>query len=172
MPVAVRSAETIPNADMAEPPLGAADAPLLGQRYFLHLLGPPSAALFAAGAAAPLFPALRAQLAPFCHQIAARSFCVDGRPFGLCARCTGIYLGVAAAWLGIGWLVKRPSRLRAIEPPVYAAAVASVLLWLGGVEVANAPRALLGFGLGASAGLALWRVRRACLALFPQDRPR
>ncbi len=29
-----------------------------------------------------------------CHQIAARSFLIDGTPMPLCARCTGIYLGV------------------------------------------------------------------------------
>lgn len=29
-----------------------------------------------------------------CHRIAERSFMIDGRPLPLCARCTGIYLGV------------------------------------------------------------------------------
>jgi uncharacterized membrane protein len=171
MPMVGRSADA---PSMASGPVASnpAAAWFLGQRYFLHLLGPPSAALFAASAAAPLFPALRAQLAPFCHQIVERSFCVDGRPFGLCARCTGIYLGATAAWIGIGWLAKRPAWLRAVEPPVYAAAIVSVLLWLGGMEVANATRALLGLGFGAAAGLALWRARGAGLALCAQDRPR
>jgi len=158
MPIVGRSADARPLANEPATP-DAAAASLPGQRYFLHLVGPPSLALFAASAAAPLFPALRAQLAPFCHQVVSRSFCIDGRPFGLCARCTGIYLGVAAAWIGIGWLAKRPAWLRAVEPPVYAAAIVSVLLWLGGIEVGNETRALLGFAFGAAAGLALWRAR-------------
>lgn len=33
---------------------------------------------------------------PICHQIAARSFHFHGEPFGVCARCTGIYFGLAA----------------------------------------------------------------------------
>lgn len=32
-----------------------------------------------------------------CHQIVARSFLIEADPMPLCARCTGIYLGVAAA---------------------------------------------------------------------------
>lgn len=32
-----------------------------------------------------------------CHRITDRSFTIDGRQFPLCARCTGMYLGVALA---------------------------------------------------------------------------
>ena len=32
----------------------------------------------------------------FCHQIPERSFFIDGHPFAICARCTGIYFGFAA----------------------------------------------------------------------------
>jgi uncharacterized membrane protein len=35
----------------------------------------------------------------FCHQIPERSFYIDGHPFAVCARCTGIYLGFAAGVL-------------------------------------------------------------------------
>lgn len=31
----------------------------------------------------------------FCHQIPERSFFIDGHPFAVCARCTGIYTGAA-----------------------------------------------------------------------------
>ncbi|MFT5196272.1 MAG: putative membrane protein [Cellvibrionaceae bacterium] len=31
--------------------------------------------------------------AAFCHRIAIRSFTIAGRPVGLCARCSGMYLG-------------------------------------------------------------------------------
>jgi uncharacterized membrane protein len=29
-----------------------------------------------------------------CHQLPARSFFVDGEPFGVCSRCFGVYLGL------------------------------------------------------------------------------
>ncbi|HKO95902.1 MAG TPA: DUF2085 domain-containing protein [Pyrinomonadaceae bacterium] len=34
-----------------------------------------------------------------CHQIPERSFFLNGHPFAVCARCTGIYAGFAAASL-------------------------------------------------------------------------
>lgn len=34
-----------------------------------------------------------------CHQIPERSFYLDGHPLAVCARCTGIYFGFAAAVL-------------------------------------------------------------------------
>jgi uncharacterized membrane protein len=34
-----------------------------------------------------------------CHQIPARSFHLDGHPFAVCARCTGLYCGLAAGAL-------------------------------------------------------------------------
>lgn len=135
-----------------------------GATYFVNLIGPPSLALAAVSAAAPFAPTLRAHLAPFCHQIMSRSLCIDGRPFGLCARCTGIYVGVAGAWLAIEWLAKRPTSLWACELPTYAVAFMSVLFWLAGIEVDNAIRACFGFAFGASAGLMAWRARRAYLS--------
>ena len=40
---------------------------------------------------------LRAALAPFCHQQAERCFDLAGRPWGLCVRCSGWWIGVLAA---------------------------------------------------------------------------
>jgi uncharacterized membrane protein len=34
-----------------------------------------------------------------CHRIADRSFLVGGRALPLCARCSGMYLGIMGAWL-------------------------------------------------------------------------
>ena len=34
-----------------------------------------------------------------CHRIAERSFLVGGRALPLCARCSGMYLGIVGAWL-------------------------------------------------------------------------
>jgi len=48
-----------------------------------------------------------------CHQIVARSFLIDGTPMPLCARCTGIYLGVATGWL----LMQIAGRSRAAKVP-------------------------------------------------------
>lgn len=31
---------------------------------------------------------------PFCHQMPSRSFQFEGIPFAVCARCTGVYLGI------------------------------------------------------------------------------
>ena len=36
---------------------------------------------------------------PVCHQIAERSFHLHGWPFAVCARCTGLYWGLAAGFL-------------------------------------------------------------------------
>lgn len=33
---------------------------------------------------------------PLCHQISERSFHLEGHPFAVCARCTGLYVGLAA----------------------------------------------------------------------------
>jgi uncharacterized membrane protein len=35
-----------------------------------------------------------------CHQIPERSFFIDGHPFAVCSRCTGIYAGFLAAIMG------------------------------------------------------------------------
>ena len=156
-------------AEHPSPPKSAARASAaFGQHYFLHLIGPPSLALAAASAAASAAPGLRPSLALFCHQIEARTFCPDGRPMGLCARCTGIYLGVAAAWAGLGWLRRHPAALRVLEPASYALAALSVLLYLAGVEVGNWPRFGLGISLGLAASFALWRARQ--LVLWRRDR--
>jgi uncharacterized membrane protein len=41
-----------------------------------------------------------------CHRITERSFVVNGRQFPLCARCTGMYLGVALTFV-VMWLAGR-----------------------------------------------------------------
>lgn len=39
--------------------------------------------------------------AALCHRITARSFVINGRQFPLCARCTGMYLGVALTFAAL-----------------------------------------------------------------------
>lgn len=81
----------------------------------IWLLAAPSllcaAILVAPLAAATAHPAAAALLymlfAPLCHQLRERSFLLLGFPLAVCARCTGIYLGV---WLGmLGGICKRAS---------------------------------------------------------------
>jgi uncharacterized membrane protein len=51
-----------------------------------------------------------------CHQIPERSFYLEGHPLGVCARCTGIYVGFAAGVLSYPFVrslrtADSPSRL-------------------------------------------------------------
>lgn len=54
-----------------------------------------------------------------CHRIAERSFLVGGRALPLCARCSGMYLGIVGAWLFYSFTSRReggfpPMKLLAI----------------------------------------------------------
>ena len=42
---------------------------------------------------------LYAALSPVCHQLPGRSFTIQGLPWAACHRCSGLYLGLAAAAL-------------------------------------------------------------------------
>ena len=63
---------------------------------------------------------------PFCHSRPGRSFSYHGRCFGLCARCTTMYLGGLLAMLAfpIWW----------IESSIPLLIVGSVLLLPGGID--------------------------------------
>ena len=69
-----------------------------------------------------------------CHQIAERSFEVHGHPLPLCARCTGIYLGVMAG-LGI-FLAGRRSRA-ALFPPRRVLIVLGLFVVVLGMDGVN-----------------------------------
>ncbi|MBN2469139.1 MAG: DUF2085 domain-containing protein [Anaerolineae bacterium] len=69
-----------------------------------------------------------------CHQIAERSFHVDGHPLPLCARCTGIYLGVM---IGFGVLLVGGRGKAALFPPrrvIVVMALFVIVLGLDGVN--------------------------------------
>lgn len=66
-----------------------------------------------------------------CHRIAARSFHAHDRALPLCARCTGLYLGV---WVGLGMALARGRGRAARLPPVR---VLAVLVLLGMLYVAD-----------------------------------
>ncbi len=124
----------------------------------------------------------------FCHRITERSFTVAGRQFPLCARCTGMYLGVFLTFLVL--LLAGRSRWRELPPlPIMLVLVGFIgLMGIDGVNsfsylIPNAPhlyqpsntlRLVTGMGTGLAMGLfifpatvqTLWRVseRRAIIS--------
>lgn len=96
-----------------------------------------------------------------CHQLPERSFFVAGRQLPVCARCTGLYLGVAAGL--IGWFLIRRVRAghRQVSPRVALnvfaiAVVPTAVSWATGIvgvwDGSNLTRAVLAVPLGATAG--------------------
>lgn len=96
-----------------------------------------------------------------CHQLPERSFFLGGRQLPVCARCSGLYLGVAAGLLA--WLIW--TRIRSAPSAVDArlarnvflvAVVPTALSWasgsLGFWDGSNAVRAVLALPLGVIAG--------------------
>ncbi len=102
-----------------------------------------------------------------CHRITERSFTINGRQFPLCARCTGMYLGVALILL----LIFLSGRMRRSElPPFPLLLILLGLIGLMGIDGINsyshffpdAPhlytpqnwlRLLTGMGTGVAMGL-------------------
>lgn len=94
-----------------------------------------------------------------CHQIPERSFLTAGRQWPVCARCAGLYLGVAAGFTV--WLLLRRFTVRraGARPWLVALAVMTVptaVSWVAGVVGAwdgtNAIRFVLAAPLGLTAG--------------------
>jgi hypothetical protein len=99
--------------------------------------------------------------APFCHQLAERSFVLHGHVFPICARCTGMWLGIT---LGVALFVLRTPcrtpRLRWLT----GTALAVVTLGLSYLDHLRDQglgpgwpwtRALLGLGIFAGVTLAI-----------------
>jgi uncharacterized membrane protein len=112
-----------------------------------------------------------------CHGVDARSLCISGKALPFCARCTGLYIGVAAAVLALaaaGRLscrrLPRPAAIAALSMPWILSGIAR-LVEVGGLDaVGNGGRAILGFacGVGGTVLMApLW-----ARVLWPQGTPR
>jgi uncharacterized membrane protein len=99
-----------------------------------------------------------------CHQLSARSFHLWGASLPVCARCTGIYLGAAAASVAIGLApghlssdtrsLKEHARLVLVIALLPTAATL-VFEWTTGVTPANWIRALAGLPPGVAVAWAV-----------------
>ena len=96
-----------------------------------------------------------------CHQLPERSFFLAGRQLPVCARCTGLYLGVALGL--VGWLAVRRVRAggRQLQPRraltvLWICGVPTAISWATGVlgmwDGNNATRAMLALPLGLAVG--------------------
>lgn len=117
-----------------------------------------------------------------CHRITGRSFTIAGRQFPLCARCTGMYLGIALSFL----VVALAGRLRRADlPPLRVLLLLGLFVGLMGIDGLNsyshffpeAPhlyqprnwlRLVTGTGTGLAMGLVLLPVLAQTLWHAPQ----
>jgi uncharacterized membrane protein len=85
------------------------------------------------GAGAALRAAAYGTGALVCHQRPDRSFVGCGRPWPVCGRCSGLYLGAGtAAWLqlALGRRLRHRGRHRAWRAALALAAAPTAALWL------------------------------------------
>ena len=95
-----------------------------------------------------------------CHQIAERSFHLDGVQLPVCARCTGIYAGLAIGTLYAtfststrwGQTPARKAR-RVLVLGALPTLVTVLVEWAGFWQTSNSARALAGAPLGIAVGI-------------------
>lgn len=63
----------------------------------------------------PLAPLLYELFARVCHQLAERSFHLEGHPLAVCHRCFGFYVGFTLGLAVLPWI--RPARDWLLEKP-------------------------------------------------------
>lgn len=127
--------------------------------------------LFLAIALAALFAFLLSMAAPYggdaiyaaqsvmCHQRSDRSFHIDGAKCGLCARCTGVYAGLALTGL-VYWTARRTRVYRVLGVASFAGPLTFGLEQMTGLGAHNPARFLVGLGLGLWLGFAVnWLFR-------------
>jgi uncharacterized membrane protein len=120
-----------------------------------------------------------------CHRITERSFTINGRQFPLCARCSGMYLGVALVFI----ILALAGRMRrALLPPLPLLLILFAFIAIMGIDglnsyshfFPNAPhlyeprnwlRLLTGMGTGVAMGLILMPALAQTLWRSPQFLP-
>jgi uncharacterized membrane protein len=102
-----------------------------------------------------------------CHQLPARSFHLWGAALPVCARCSGIYFGAAAAAILLAasrFRLRAPRHGGQVEPrfvllaALIPTAATLVFEWTTGVMPANWIRALAGVPLGVAVAWAIGMV--------------
>ncbi len=76
-----------------------------------------------------------------CHRIPERSLFIDGHQLPLCARCTGIYIGLLVGWL---WLIARGRTRAAQLPPRPLTMVLIGFIAVMGIDGLNSTAMLVG----------------------------
>jgi uncharacterized membrane protein len=112
-------------------------------------------------------PSLPAEAAAFlyvlcsriCHQIAERSFHVDGAQLPVCARCTGIHIGLALGAL-YATFTTCPALRRVLVIGALPTLVTVLAEWAGLWQTSNAARAIAGAPLGIAVGLVVMLAAR------------
>jgi len=102
-----------------------------------------------------------------CHQLPLRSFHLWGVSLPVCARCTGVYAGAAAAAIALTagrWRPSAVTRATTVDPKLVLlaalvpTAVTLVFEWTTGTMPGNWIRALAGVPLGAAVAWAIGMV--------------
>lgn len=120
-----------------------------------------------------------------CHRITERSFSIAGRQFPLCARCSGMYLGVALVSI-VTILARREHHVLLPSRKLMLVLVGFIaLMGVDGLnsyshffpqaphlyEPQNWLRTLTGMGTGLAMGIILWPALAQTLWRWPEGRP-
>ena len=105
-------------------------------------------------------PSLESWYGPICHHLPERTLHLHDRALPVCARCTGMYLGLATGgWIGLLIPLQRANVLRAVAVAggtLTAGVLAALVEIAGWVSTNNLSRVALGVLLGL--GLPLFGV--------------
>lgn len=107
-------------------------------------------------------------LTPVCHRMPSRSFWLLGVPMGLCARCTGIYAGLALVLLlSLGYERRLTFPIKAAVGFILLALLDGTLQHFAMYESGNTARAMVGAGYGAGFAALFHSMLQRERRLFP-----